>query len=199
MTNNREKRTYTKSLHLYLALQRKSQGAKKKNCIRHVIKNNNVDDLAIFENKLLAIGGEWRIHKTVNARNVEKARIWLIKHLIDYPENAAFVDTAWRTALLQIECKETKYFMLDIDTEDEEKIKAVEALIEDEVYKEMMLNRGMICYGGDHPYIRNKIKSPKGWHYITEPFDTREICKLDYVDLLRDGYYYIKTVGGNNA
>lgn len=42
--------------------------------------------------------------------------------------------------------------------------------------------------------IRQMIKSPKGWHIITEPFDTREICKLDYVTLLRDGYYYIKMV-----
>jgi len=197
--NNREKRIYTKSLHLYLALQRKSQGAKRHNCIRHVIKINDEEDLAIFENKLLAINGEWRIHKTVNARNVEKARIWLIKHLIDHPENASFVDTAWRTALLQKECKETKYFMLDVDTEDEEKIRKLEHILSD--WEEVWKNdpRKIEMFDENKRLIIERIKTPKGWHYITNSFDTREICKLEHVDLLRDGYKYVKTVGDQNV
>jgi hypothetical protein len=42
--------------------------------------------------------------------------------------------------------------------------------------------------------ILKRIKTIKGWHYITEPFDTREVCKLDYVTLLRDGYVFVKEI-----
>ncbi|MCK9543683.1 MAG: hypothetical protein M0R03_16815 [Novosphingobium sp.] len=177
MTNNREKRIYTKSVHLFLALQRTSKQGKK-NCIRVVIEDEELD-LKILEAKLKIIGGEWCIHKTVNARDVEKSRKWLIKHLIDYPENASFADSAFRTALLQkAHIYGEKRFMLDVDTQDNKKLYDIE------------------------PFLIGKIiesyKSPNGWHIITKPFDTREICKLDYVTLLRDGYSYVKTVGENN-
>ena len=135
-------------------------------------------DLKILESKLKVFGGEWRIHRTVNARNCEKARIWLIHHLLDHPQNASFIDSAWRTALLQRECKCGDAFMLDIDTQDDEKIKIIDNIL--------LLSK---------VYIYKKTKSPSGWHYITHMFDTREVCELDYVTLLRDGYYYVKTVG----
>ena len=194
---NREKRTPKKILHLFIGLKRKSKGADKQDCTRYVINENEPESLRIFENQLLAIGGEWRIHKTVNARDVEKTRKHLLKNLIDYPEKASYVNAEWRTSLLQTECKAERYFMLDIDTQDEEKIKIIDAIIEAEVLSIMSKNRGMICYGGDHPLIREKIKSPSGWHYITDKFDTRAVEKLEYVSLHRDGCYYIKSVGAN--
>ena len=179
MSNNKEIREYRDIVHLYLALQRPSkQGAGHKRCIRSVIKHD--DDLDVFEAKIRAIGGEWRIYHTVNSRNVEKAYKWFMKYMIDYPERASCVDSIWRTALLQRECKVTKYFMLDIDTEEKVELSIIEGKI---------LESGAL--------VLRRIKSPSGWHYITEGFDTREIEKLDYVTLLRDGYYYIKTVGEN--
>lgn len=178
MSNNREKRIYAENVHLFLALQRTPKQGNKR-CFRHVIKDEELD-LKIVEEKCKVFGGEWRIHKTVNCRNIEKARKWLLKHLIDYPENASFVDSCWKTALLQKECKVTKYFMLDIDTQDPEIIgKIVKILYENKVI------------------VLNMIKSPKGWHYITEPFDTREVTAIEEVTLIRDGYYYVKTVGGS--
>jgi hypothetical protein len=45
--------------------------------------------------------------------------------------------------------------------------------------------------------IRNIIKTPSGYHYIVSPFDTRQICELPYVTLIRDGYVFIKKVGDN--
>ena len=177
MTNNREKRIYQENVHLYMALQRTSKQGNK-NCIRTVIKDEELD-LKFLEAKLKVIGGEWRIHHTVNARNVEKARIWLIKHLLDYPKNASFTDSAWRTALLQKECKETNYFMLDVDTKDLNKFDRVLGLIK--------VNFGNVI---------KCVATPNGYHIMTDKFDTREVCKLDYVTLLRDGYYYIKTVNG---
>lgn len=176
MTNNREKRVYTESVHVFMGLQRTSKQGNK-NCIRTVIKDEELD-LKVLESKLKVFGGEWRIHKTVNARDVEKARKWLIKHLIDNPENAAFVDSAWRTALLQKECiSGEKRFMLDVDTKVIAEIEEIEKLIQ--------------FSGG---IIDLKVETPGGWHYITKPFDTRSVCNHKDVTLIRDGYYYIKTV-----
>jgi len=176
MSNNKEKREYRDTVHLYLALQRPSkQGVGMKRCIRTVIKHD--DDLDVFEAKIRAIGGEWRIYHTVNTRSVEKAYKIFMKLMIDYPERASCVDSIWRTALLQRECKVTKFFMLDVDTKSGLEIGQLERQL-------------LICGTG----VLKRFKSPSGWHYITEQFDTREICKLEHVTLLRDGYYYVKTI-----
>lgn len=181
MSNNREKRIYTPYIHIFMGLQRNSKQGNK-NCIRTVIKDEELD-LKILEAKLKVFGGEWRIHRTVNARDIEKARIWLIKHLLDHPENASFVDSCWRTALLQRECVYgDKKFMLDIDTKEKETLVKLENIIS--TLKATIINRH---------------ETPHGWHFITMPFDTREVCKLEKVTLLRDGYYYVKTVGEENG
>ncbi|MHA1755085.1 MAG: hypothetical protein ACTSYR_06210, partial [Candidatus Odinarchaeia archaeon] len=174
---------YQDKIHMFLGLQRISKQGKKR-CIRHVIKDEDETvDLEIFEAKLKAIGGEWRIHKTVNARCPEKARKWLIKHLIDFPEKASLIDTVWRTALLQKECACTpRFFMLDVDTQDDGKMNKV---------MEIIFNKRII--------LLKVIKSPNGYHLITEPFDTREVCDFKYVTLLRDGYYYVKTIFSINV
>ena len=190
MSNNREERVYAKSVHMFMGIQRVSKQGKKK-CIRQVIKEGEEErDLQILESKLKVFGGEWRIHKTVNARNVEFARKYLIKTLIDYPENASFSDSIFRTGLLQRGAKETKFFMLDIDTQDKEHLKLIETLI-----KSSSMN---VELGFNESIIIERIKSPNGYHYITRTFDTRDICQLEYVTLLRDGYYYVKTVRNEN-
>lgn len=177
MSNNREKKIYTDHVYIYMGLQRNSKQGNK-NCIRTVIKDEELD-LKMLEVKLKVFGGEWRIYRTVNARDVEKARKWLIKHLIDYPENASFIDSAWRTALLQPCCiYGEKRFMLDIDTKNDNFLQELADILYDYKVK-----------------IENFIETPNGWHYITKPFDTREVCELPYVTLLRDGYYYVKTIG----
>ena len=179
MSNNRETRVYQEEVHLYLALQRDGT-AKDKRCIRQVIKDEELD-LRILEAKCRVIGGNWRIHKTVNARNCEKARKILLKMLIDHPEKASVVDSEWRTALMQKECRVTNYFMLDIDTQEMDKLHILYNLIEKANGK-----------------VLKTIETPKGFHYITEPFDTREVCELGYVTLLRDGYVFVKEVKNEN-
>jgi len=173
VSNNREKREYATQVHMYMALQRNSKHGNK-NCIRHVIKGE--DSLEVFCAKIKAIGGEWRIHKTVNARDIGKAYKIFMKAMIDYPEKASCIDSEWRTALLQRNCKAEKRFMLDIDTQDEEVLAQIESLLWD-------------------VSVLYRIKSPKGWHYVTCPFDSREVCELEDVTLLRDGYHYVTTIG----
>lgn len=184
MGSNREERIDKKYVHLYLAFSRKSHGFEER-CIRSVCKDTP-NELESFEAKLKAIGGYWRIHRTVNARDVEKARVHLICNLVRHPEKAAYVDSEWRTSLLQPDCiYGKKKFMLDIDTQDEDKLQIVEDLIPHVVQYEGYEESGAII---------DRIKSVKGWHYITKPFDTREVCSLDYVSLIRDGYFFVKEV-----
>lgn len=192
MSNNREVRTPVDSVHILMGLKRgKFAPNSQKQCIRTIIKDYETD-LVSLEAKLLRLGGEWRIHKTVNARDVKKAAKLLMHTLIDRPEVAGYLDSEWRTCLLQRACiYGEKKFMLDVDTQEESLIGKLEEVLL-EVKAEVL----------------DRIKSPKGWHYITKPFDTRKvillgaevdtkgkITKPGYVTLQRDGYVYIKTVG----
>ena len=175
--SNREQRIENKSLHLYLAFARTKDGMHP-GCVRTIDKGNG-NELEFLKAKLKIMGGTWRIHRTVNSRDVEKARIWLMKDLLDHPEHASYIDSQWRTALLQPICNVDKRFMLDIDTQNEEEIGKILSLVSEDD-------------------IINTIKSPHGWHYICKPFDTRKVCELPYVTLLRDGYFYVTTVKGEN-
>lgn len=175
--SNREKRERLGSVHVLLALQRSGTN-KNHRCLRQVIRDHDAD-MRFLEMRCLAYGGEWRIHHTVNARDTEKAMRYLMKKLIDHPELGSDIDMEWRSALLQPECIfGEKRFMLDIDRKDTKDIDFV--LMQGE-YKSPVLERH---------------ESPKGWHYITKPFDTREVCALTDVTLQRDGYFYLKTIGG---
>jgi len=172
---NHEARPKANAVDLLLAFARKKDGMSNMKCIRTVIKNYDLD-LTLLEAKLKVIGGTWKIHKTVNKRDTDKARIWLIHKLIDNPEYAGCVDSLWRTALLQ-----PNKFLLDIDTEDNKKVIEVDSRIKQ-----------------SNGVIDEVIKTPHGWHYIVKPFDTRNICTLDYVTLIRDGYSFVKKIGGIN-
>jgi len=174
--SNREKRFHSDFVHVYLAFKRVSKGGDG-SCMRSIDKGLG-DELEVLEAKLRVLGGNWRIHKTVNPRCVKKALRVLLHDLIDHPEHASHVDSTWRTALMQRKSiYGDKKFMLDVDTEN---ISCLEALSVE--LKEA------------NAEVLDKIKSPNGWHYITKPFDTRKVCELSFVTLLRDGYYYIKSV-----
>ena len=183
--SNKEKRLHAKSVHMFLGIQRTKDGEKSR-CICSVIKHDEEEDLKVFKAKLECIGGTWRIYKTVNARCVETARKNLIKKLIDHPEKASLVDTEWRTALLQSNCiYGEKRFMLDIDTEDHEIIDKIDELICDGIKIKDRVEMSI---------ADTQIKTPNGWHFIAYPFDTREVCKIPEVTLLRDGYYFVDII-----
>ena len=173
--SNSEPRPKTDYVHLYLAFARNKDGVDKVACRRKVIVDAETD-FRIFEAELKALGGTWRIHRTVNKRDVQKARIWMLHKLIDNPEYASCIDSIWRTALLQPHCKATEYFLLDIDTTNMEELDRAESLI-------------------PKHHLIHIFVTPEGYHHITAPFDTREICKLPYVTLNRDGYYFMKKIG----
>lgn len=179
--SNHETKDYADSVHVYLALARTKDGMKTQ-CMRTVVKDPGVD-LAILELRCKLSGGTWRIHRTVNRRDTEKARKWLLKKLIDFPEGRGFIDSLWRTALLQPECVYgTKCFLLDVDTKDPLKLNEVRQFI-----KVAAQNTAI-------DLLLEEVETPNGWHFITVPFDIRNVCALPYVSLNRDGYVYVKTV-----
>lgn len=177
MTNH-EPREKVEFVDLFLAFARPKDGEPTRKCIRTIIRDYDLD-LAILEAKLRLMGGVWRIHKTVNSRDVEKARKNLLHKLIEEPEFASCVDSVWRTALLQPNCIwGTKKFMLDIDTENQEELNFIDNAI-------LIKSNGVIL---------EKVKTPKGWHYITNAFDTRAVIRYKNVTLLRDGYVFVKKI-----
>ena len=171
---NHEDRPIRESVHLLLAFKRKKLGNDTNECIRIVIKDYELD-LTLLEMKCKLLGGIWRIHHTVNARDTEKTRKYFIHELIDNPEFAGCIDSIWKTALLQKENATEGNFLLDIDTQNSDELTFVLDLVPDKV------KIGI-------------IKTPHGHHLITKSFDTREVCKLSYVTLIRDGYYFIKEI-----
>lgn len=175
---NHEERPQIEAVDVLLAFSRKKDGQSIRKCIRHVIRDFDLD-LKLLEVKLKVLGGEWRIHCTVNKRDTEKARKWLIHKLIDNPEFAGCIDSLWRTALLQPENATGKNFLLDVDTKESEFLELVLQKIKDA--------------GGQ---IKQFVETPSGVHFVTDCFDTREVCQLPYVTLIRDGYIFIKKVGG---
>jgi hypothetical protein len=180
---NHEAKPYADAVDVLMAFSRTKDGQKAK-CLRQVVRDFETD-LYIMECRVKRLGGKWRIHKTVNKRDTKKAMKWLQHKLLDFPEGAGFIDSLWRTALLQPECVYgEKKFMLDVDTKDANKLEQLEKTILN-LDSKGFNNAGVIL---------EKIETENGWHYITKPFDTREVCKLDYVTLQRDGYVYIKSI-----
>jgi hypothetical protein len=174
--SNHEEKPVTNAVHMLMAFKRTKDNDGPAKCLRVVVRDYDMD-LFLLEEKCKRLGGEWRIHKTINARDTEKARIWLMHRLIDDPNVRGYVDSIWRTALLQKECIHgEKKFLLDIDTKDAKQIADLE---------------GMIDASGGIVYER--VPTTNGWHFITNAFDTRGLD--GFCSLIRDGYVFIKKVG----
>lgn len=178
MTNNEDK-TRRDEVHLFLAFQR-NKYAGKTSCVRVVIKHYEVD-LAVLEARLLSMGGKWRIHRTVNSRDTEKARLWLIHKLIDFPEGRGFIDSLWKTALLQeSHVYGKKKFLLDVDTKTPEAMLWIENNKKSEILE--------------------RVETPNGFHFVVPAHDTRyfDQCPVP-ITIIRDGYIFLKEIEENNA
>jgi len=172
---NHEDRPIRDTIHLLLAFRRRKNNPDLTNeCIRVVISDYNLD-LFLLKEKCKKLGGTWRIHHTVNARDTKKARIWILHKLIETSQFDGCIDSIWKTALLQSECKAENNFMFDVDTKDNNELIQVLDLIPDKI----------------------KIgitKTPNGHHIITKSFDSRKVLELSYVTLVRDGYYFLEEI-----
>lgn len=178
--NNRERTPKIDHMHLYIAIRRNKENADGQElCFREVIRNK-ITSLDALEARIKNIPGTWRIYKTVNSRDMEKARILLLMKLIENPDLAYKVDTIWKTCLLQPKCRTEHKLLWDVDGKvNEEDVRSIF------YYKEVE--------------IKELIKTPNGFNVVTDICDTR-IFKtitdtwdtIDDFEFSRDGVKFIK-------
>jgi len=169
-------------LHLLIAIRRKKENRNMTEyCIRRVIRNEE-QDLKELKTIIQGIKGVWRIYHTVNLRDADEAAKQTISSLILHPVNNSRIDSIWKTNLMRSVCKAEKKYLVDIDTDREA------------IYlntKKLLLDNDVI--------ILKDIKTPNGWHLVTEQFDTRLVQNIGCVELHRDRYYFIELVLGEDV
>lgn len=121
--------------------------------------------------------GIWRIYRSVNARDVKKSEVELVKTLVDRindPNSASNkpIPSLWKTILMQPRNKAERLYLLDVDTVDSE----VPALLG------QMLGEKIL----------ESHNTPNGYHLIVEPFDVRLIEPIEDVSVVKDGLLFIE-------
>lgn len=199
--SNHEQKIHNENVHLYLAFRRNkvNEDDEGNRCFRQIIKDEKID-LDVLRFRCNLAGGVWRIHHTVNTRSTKKAMKLLQHKLIDTPENASFIDSLWRTCLLQVEARAERKFMIDVDTKDPQFIKQVK-----EYVLSMFDNKSEVSINGYsfslyEKRILKEIETPNGYHIITDPFDRGKFCNnFPDCEVLIDGYYFVCEVGKENT
>jgi hypothetical protein len=189
MANDKEEKIIDETCHMFLALFRgkdnKDFQRSKAPVIRQIIGSEPSLDLDILYAKIRrnTNRGIWRIYVTVNSRNKRKALNLFVHKIIDLhsdKNSEICIDSVWKSCLLQPECRADKFFLLDIDSE-----KAY-AYVENALRQELIKSVHM-------PLNEAFIKTPNGWHLVTEPFDIR-ILKCEGLELKRDGYLFVELI-----
>ena len=186
MSNNTLFEKEPKTVHIYMMIKRKKENpeitCKQERCYRQVAYD---DDVAIrmLKAKTADKPGVYRIYKTVNARNTAKARKILLHWFVDGLYQDSTMNSVWTKALLQKECRATKRALVDIDTEDESKV------------RDVMLKIGQWMQDGrDIDADAELVKTPNGWHMVCEPFDKRILDEFDYADVDYDRFVFVEKV-----
>lgn len=130
---------------------------------------------------------DFRLYITPNARDIEKCFYLFQKQLIEMQHNIATgheetrekikrLDKEWESTLQTDGNKDDNYFIIDIDKDDYEQYKETAAILENETT------------------IHTALKTPNGFHIITDPFnfpETDGIAEGD-IELKTDGLMFLK-------
>lgn len=125
--------------------------------------------------------GIWRIYKSVNRRDYNKARLELAHTLINQlvkPEGNSDKnpESLWKDILMKPSNKAERLFLVDVDSTDYDEKKAVQDVLR------------LVKFHQVTP-------TPNGQHIITDPFDPRSIEKLfPYAEVKKDALVYVDTV-----
>jgi len=177
---NKEKIEPTDTIHVLLALRRNKDNKEldsehKEICFHQVIRDYD-NDLNILKARIKAYSGIWRIYKTVNPRHLQRARIWMLKKLIDTDGSYDYrIDTLWKKALMNNPIKQN--MLVDIDKQDVNLIYRVRHILTKNNIK-----------------IIESIHTPNGYHIVCPMFDTRLIQNIEDVEYKRDGYIFIDKI-----
>lgn len=173
---NTEKREPKELLHFVLAFRRRKLNAEGPvKCHREPIVGSEVESIERLMARVRRTPGVWRIHRTINARDVRKAARILQHRLLDNPDDALSLVTVWKTCCLQAAAKGERNFLIDVD--DMSSLPKVEAAI--------------LSQAG---HVLERVRTPNGFHIVTQCFDAREVEALPGVSIQRDGYVFLTEV-----
>ena len=136
------------------------------------------DDYTRTINKLKAVTsqkpGIWRIYRSVNRRDIAKAKIELAKSLIDQAAGINLtnkgIETQWKTILSQPRNKAGKVWLLDVD---------IDSLAPPRL---------------NHPQIEvlSIHRTPNGWAILVKPFDFNHIPLAEGINGKKDDLLFIE-------
>lgn len=113
-----------------------------------------------------------RLYSSVNSRSIDKA-VKLFNHkqldLLDEQKEKFYsrINDSFSSCLMAPECRQTRHWLLDIDTKDTAE---TDKLIADNFIQ-----------------VGFRYETPNGWHYIVEPFDKRIADGIEYFTIIKDG------------
>jgi len=164
-------------VHLFVALRRKKDNPELKDiCFREI--DLYEDSYQTLLSRVNKVEGIWRIHKTINKRDVHKALKLLQHEIIEREQEVAeTLPSTWKTCLMKKESKAERNILLDVDST--EAYREVNTIIEDNDIDIVQI-----------------VKSPNGWHIVinAEKVDTRLFQGIDDLEFKRDGYVFIEQV-----
>lgn len=168
--------------------------ADKNKCLRRILLTNPYEhNLYIPEFIVEATqypGEKVRVYLSVNSRSIRKAiRKFKYREIdiscsndeIQIKQFYLELNYQFRHILMQPAQRETKYFLLDVDSKNILHLSAVESFL-----------------GQKNIKIINSYETPNGMHFITEPFNMHEL-KMEYVTVKTDGLMLLWAKDSNNA
>jgi hypothetical protein len=183
-------------LHVYVALRRVSASKNEnagltKLCKRFVDKDGDEQEMLRRVRKACDEPGLWRIYRSVNKRDTEKALKLLQVKIIMTPEQVVDkVDSEWKSILMGSKCKGERKFLIDVDNPDVEHYKKVLNFLH---FTEVMRKDESKPYK-DQLRVYEQVSTPNGFHVVTEAFDTRELEKqFPDVEVKRDDLLYVES------
>lgn len=163
-------------IHLLVALRRKKDNKDyRPMCLREIL-IDDITSLEVLKTKCLQLGGNWRIHRTINKRDTSKALRMFLHETIKNPKLVSEkLISVWKTCLMKRSSKAERNILLDIDSaEAYSKIREI-------------IETNSIA-------IVEEAKSPSGYHIVinAEKVDTRLFTSIEDVTLQRDGYIFME-------
>lgn len=141
---------------------------------------------ATAESQLFEPPLTFRLYITVNARDVQKAFFQFQKQTINLTKNhinghhestekMAKMHTEWYSTLQQKGNKDNDYFLIDIDTKDQDTVNDIEKSLK------------------KHTTVHTKIETPNGYHLVVSPFGYPQtiLPKREYVDIKTDDSLFL--------
>lgn len=181
-------------IHVYCAIKRK-----KENTPEYLINGPTViresdiheDTVSLLKESTKKYPGVWRIYRSVNKRDVKKSELELVKTLIDKhtTRQGDFkpVPRLWKTILMQPRNRAERKFLIDID--NIAIIDTVKEILTNYIndYNNNGKNKQLMT-------LFDTIKTPNGYHIISEPFDERILSNFskDDCSINKDGLLFIE-------